>query len=133
MNDTDRNPATRHSPHIPDDTISATEGTQVAEAARPMATPKSHILALATSLDLSASYGALLHMTAVMEAEPRTPAKTEEERTVWDGHILGLISALHCVAMQEKHFEPEAAAEIVDSHLNMARTVLQSPALGSEE
>jgi len=96
--------------------------------ARPMATPKSHILALATSLDLSASYGALLHMTAVLDSEPRTPAKTEEERTTWDGHILGLISALHCVAMQEQHFAPEAAAEIVDSQLSQARAILQHPA-----
>lgn len=96
-------------------------------------TPKSRIFALATTLDLTESYGALLHMTAVMDSDPNTlQPKTEEERTVWDGHILGLISALHCVAMHEQGFEPEVAAEIVDSHLNMARAILQAPRPGSE-
>ncbi|WP_370382358.1 hypothetical protein [Catenulispora sp. GAS73] len=95
-------------------------------------TPKSRIHALANRLYLSDSYGALLHLTALMDSDPRTLVpKSEEERLSWEGHMLGLVSALHCVAMHEQQWEPHIASEIVDSLLNQARYILQEPAHGT--
>lgn len=96
-------------------------------------TTKSRVIALARRLDLSESYGVLLYMTAVMDSEPSTLVpKSEEERLTWDGHVHGLVSALHCIAMHEQQYEPNVAAEIVDSLLNQARYLVQKPAPGSE-
>ena len=90
-------------------------------------TPKDRILALANDLNLSESGGALLHMAAVMDSGsgPLVP-KSEEERLTWDGHMQGLVSARHCVTLHERQCTPEAAAEIVDSLLGQARTILRT-------
>lgn len=90
-------------------------------------TPKGRILALANDLNLSESYGALLHMAAVMGsgAAPLVP-KSEKERLTWDGHMQGLVSALHCVILHERQCAPDAAAEIVDSLLGQARSILRN-------
>ena len=90
-------------------------------------TPKGRILALANDLNLSGSYGALLHMAAVMDSGtgPLVP-NTEEERLTWDGHMRGLVSALHCVTLHEWQCAPDAAAEIVDSLLGQARSILRT-------
>lgn len=95
-------------------------------------TPKARVIALAQGLNLSTSYGALLYMAALVDGEPSTLLpKSEEERFVWDGHLLGLISALHCVAMHEQHFDPSVVGEIVDSQLMQARYILRKPTLGN--
>jgi len=92
-------------------------------------TPKERIFAVARSLELSESYAALLHMTAAMGSESKTLVPTsDEERLTWAGHQLGLVAALHCLAMQERQFDPDSAAQIVDVHLSQARAVLQNPA-----
>lgn len=93
---------------------------------------KARVIALAKRLDLSDSCGALLYMTAVMESDGKTLIpKTEEERLTWDGHMYGLVAALHCIAMEEQQYDPEVAAEIVGSLLDQARYLLQKPAPGS--
>lgn len=98
------------------------------QAGGPKATsPKGRILALANDLNLSESYGALLHMAAVMGsgAAPLVP-KSEKERLTWDGHMQGLVSALHCVILHERQCAPDAAAEIVDSLLGQAGSILRN-------
>lgn len=103
--------------------------TPAIEANRLMdTTPKARIFALAKDLGLSESYGALLHMTAAMGSESTTLVPTsEEERLTWEGHLFGLVAALHCVVMQEQRYDPDSAAEIVDIHLSKARGILQRP------
>jgi len=57
--------------------------------------------------------------------QPLVP-KSEEERLTWDGHMQGLVSALHCVTLHEWQCAPDAAAEIVDSLLGQARSILRT-------
>ena len=107
---------------------------QADEDKRPVTqTPKARILAVAKSADFSDSFGALLHMTALLISDPKTLVpKTEEERSAWGGHLDGLHAALLCLARHEQQCAPEAAAETVGSLLNRARTILQDSAPGSE-
>lgn len=90
-------------------------------------TPKGRILALANDLNLSESYGVLLHMAASLDSGtgPLVP-KSEKERLTWDGHMQGLVSALHCVTLHERQCAPDAAAEIVDSLLGQAKSILRT-------
>ena len=95
-------------------------------------TPKERIFTMARSVELSESYAALLHMTAAMGSDSKTLMPTsDEERLTWEGHLLGLVAALHCLAIQERQFDPDDAAEIVDLHLSQARAILENPACES--
>ncbi|SRR2546423_806885 len=88
-------------------------------------TPKFRILALAKPLDLSESYGALLHLTALMESDPATLVpESEEEQMDWQGHLRGLHAALRCLVMQERQCRPHRAAAIVDKHIAEAAGLL---------
>ena len=90
-------------------------------------TPKGRILALTNDLNLSESCGALLYMAAVMDfGTGSLVPKSEEERLTWDGHMQGLLSALHCVTLHERQCAPDAAAEFVGSLLGQARSILRT-------
>lgn len=117
-----------------EDTNAALGPDPASEAKRPMTkTPKARILALAQSADFSDSFGALLHMTALLISDPKTLVpKTEEERSAWGGHLDGLHAALLCLARHEQQCAPEVAAETVGSVLSRARAILQESAPGSE-
>lgn len=103
------------------------------EAKRLMAgSPKARIFALAENADFSESFGALLHMTALLVSDPKTLVpKIDEERIAWDGHLDGLHAALLCLARCERRCAPEVAAEAVGSLLRQARVILQEPTPGS--
>lgn len=67
------------------------------------------------------SYGALLHLTAVVGSDPDAlKPVSAEEQAEWRGHIKGLRAALVCLAMHERHAEPEAVALVVDRHIEDA-------------
>lgn len=66
----------------------------------------------------SEGYGALVHLTALMEINPdEMMPETVQERHEWSGHFKGLRSALACVAMQERKLRPRKAAEVVGGHI----------------
>lgn len=89
--------------------------------------PKARILALAQDKNLNESFGAVLHLVAVMDSgKPLVPC-SEEERLSWEGYRRGLVSALLCVAMHEKQCAPAAAAILVRSLVDKARAILRSP------
>ena len=93
---------------------------------------KERIFDLAGRHGLSESYGALLHLVALMDSDggPLVPS-SEEEGTSWDGYWRGLISALLCVAMHEQQSAPAVAGMVVRALLDEARAILQRPAPGS--
>lgn len=73
------------------------------------------------------SYGALLHLAALMSLDPYVPApESDEERANWQGHGNGLRSALLCLAMHERQLGPEDAVVVVDDQLTQAYAVLES-------
>lgn len=103
------------------------------EAEQPMTkTSKARILALAKRAGLSNSLGALLHMAALLDSDPKTLIpKTEEERIAWGGHLDGLHASLLCLVRHEQQCDPEVAAEIMDSLLSQAGVIMQASAPGS--
>ena len=71
-------------------------------------------------------YGALLHLIALMELDPKAPKpQSDEERANWQGHLEGLRAALLCLAMQERTLDPASAAMVVDEQLELARAALR--------
>ena len=67
------------------------------------------------------SYGALLHLTAVMVSEPKALHSTNDEELIeWRGHFHGLKAALLCLAMHEKQITPKDAALAVIRHIEDA-------------
>lgn len=88
---------------------------------------KARIFALAQNQNLSESFGALLHLVAVMDCggRPLVP-NSEDERLSWDSYRRGLISALFCVVMHEQQCAPTAAALRVNSLLDQARAILRT-------
>jgi len=94
--------------------------------------PKERIFALAKNADFSESFGALLHMTALLVSDPKTLVpEIDEERIAWDGHLDGLHAALLCLARCEQQCAPEVAADAVGLLLNQAHVILQEPTPGS--
>lgn len=95
--------------------------------------PKARILALAHDQNLSESYGALLHVVALLDSgdKPLTP-NSDDERLNWEGYRRGLISALLCMAMHERQCAPAAAAILVQSLLDKARAILRTSQPESE-
>lgn len=72
------------------------------------------------------SYGTLLHLTAVMGAEPKALHPTnDEERIEWHGHFNGLKAALLCLAMHERQITPKEAALAVCRHIEDAMDALE--------
>ena len=89
-------------------------------------TPKPRVLALAQDKNLNESFGAVLHLVAVMDSRKPLVPCSEEERTSWEGYRRGLISALLCVTTHEQRCAPAAAALLVQSLLDKARAILRS-------
>lgn len=87
--------------------------------------PKTRIFALAHEQNLSESFGSLLNLVAAMycDGRPLVP-DSEDERLSWAGYQRGLISALLCMAMHEQQCAPTAAALLVRSLLDQARSVM---------
>lgn len=82
---------------------------------------KSTILNRVTQEGHTDSYGVLLHLVAVMGAEPMAlEPRTETEHTEWRGHFKGLRAALYCLAMHEQEVGPDSAALIVHQHIRDA-------------
>jgi hypothetical protein len=68
----------------------------------------------------------LLYASALLEYVPTALVpESEEEMHTWRGHLLGLRSALHCLAMHEQHLEPEVAGFMVDQHIVQAIAVFK--------
>jgi hypothetical protein len=71
-----------------------------------------------TAAGFSESYGAVVHLLALMKSDPTTlQAEHGVELAVWRGHFEGLRSALHCMVMVEKKTGPKSTARIVSEHL----------------
>lgn len=67
------------------------------------------------------SYGALLYLTAIMSADPKSlRPRTDVELASWGGHFGGLRASLLCLVMHEKELEPDAAASVVEAHISGA-------------
>ncbi|MEY9895749.1 hypothetical protein ABIA35_008088 [Catenulispora sp. MAP12-49] len=67
------------------------------------------------------SYGTLLYTAAVMGSDAiELGPDSSVELTTWSGHLEGLRSALLCLAMYERKFGPEKAAEVVNKHIEDA-------------
>jgi hypothetical protein len=69
----------------------------------PESSAKEMILQASAGQGHTDSYGALLHLTALMSLDPYVPTpESDEERANWQGHGNGLRSALLCLAMHER-------------------------------
>jgi hypothetical protein len=89
-------------------------------------TAKTLILKTATGQGHSDSYGALLHLTASMEFDPKALVpESDEETNTWHGHMLGMRAALHCLAMHEQKYGPELAGVVVDRQIVQAIAVMR--------
>lgn len=89
-------------------------------------TPKGRILALAKDQNLSESFGAVLHLVAVMDSGTPLVPDSEEERLSWAGYRRGHTSALLCMAMHEQQCAPTDAVVLVSSLLDKAWAILRS-------
>jgi hypothetical protein len=97
------------------------------EAAGPdAASRKGRILALAHDQNLSGSFGAVLHLVALMDSGKPLVPNSEEERLSWAGYRRGHLSALLCLAMHERQCAPKDAALLVHSLLDKARAILRT-------
>ena len=97
-------------------------------------TAKSVLLSRLADEGFSGSYGALLFMTVLIGTDAETlEPESDEERHEWRGHLYGLRSALVCVAMHEAGIGPEAAAGIVQRHIEDAAWDLGRDRPGSSE
>ncbi|SRR2546423_12556436 len=84
-------------------------------------TAKASIIERAVQEGHTESYGALLHLVAVMGTDPNAlDPETEEERNAWSHHFEGLRAGLHCLAMYELKVRPEPAALVVDGDIKNA-------------
>jgi hypothetical protein len=84
-------------------------------------TAKTSIINLAIQEGHTESYGALLHLVAVMGTDPNALGpETEEERTAWGHHFDGLRAALLCLTMHELKLVPDSAALVVDRLIKSA-------------
>jgi hypothetical protein len=93
----------------------------------PESSAKEMILQASAGQGHTNSYGALLHLTALMSLDPYVPTpESDEERANWQGHGNGLRSALLCLAMHERELGPEDAVAVVDDQLTQAHAVLES-------